>query len=135
DFSASTLSYSIAPSIPGPSVRVQLLNVSSTFKHHKWARQAPPASYFASESVCRAGQAIRQHGTARHQATFIHAVSNSIHCLWVTGADGSSRVLPLVCVACDCDLDLFHLANCPSGETKLRRQQLQQRLVSVLERQ
>jgi hypothetical protein len=62
----------------------------------------------ASEAMIELGRAVLQHGTAKHQSTFLLVATNSIHCYWT--AAGS--LTQLHCKGCDEPRSLGHLLDC-----------------------
>src|SRR5680860_509767 len=54
------------------------------------------------------GRAVLQSGKAKHQSTFLHVATNSIHCYWA--ADG--QLTQLHCTGCDEPRSLSHLLDC-----------------------
>ena len=63
---------------------------------------------FACEAMVELGRAALQSGTAKHQRTFLHVATNSIHCYWSKGG----ALTQLQCQGCDAPRSLGHLIDC-----------------------
>jgi hypothetical protein len=74
-----------------------------------------PQGALASEAMVELGRAVLQSGSAKHQSTFLHVATNSIHCYWA--ADGTFSELN--CRGCGVTRSLGHLLNCLHSNSAL----------------
>ena len=79
------------------------------------------------------GQVVLQHGTPHLQSSFLHIVTNSIHCFWQKDeVTGHSKLARVQCSECEEPLTLSHLSSCIKSTATAFRQHLQADIVRLL---
>jgi hypothetical protein len=81
---------------------------AAELKHWRGLAGDIPQGALAGEAMIELGRAVLQHGTAKHQSTFLHVATNSIHCYW-SAADSLTQ---LHCKGCGEPRSLGHLLDC-----------------------
>jgi hypothetical protein len=98
----------------------------------KWTAKVEGQGYLAGPATMELGRIVLRHGTAAHQATFVHVATNSIEYHWLTAADNTSSLQRVLCAPCHAVLSLAHLAECPRAISAVFRSQLRRDIISLL---
>ena len=81
---------------------------AAELQHWRGLAGGIPQGALAGEAMVELGRVVLQSGTPKHQRTFLHVATNSIHCYWA--ADAS--LAQLHCRDCDKPRSLGHLIDC-----------------------
>ena len=92
----------------------QLKSAELEYWHGLTAGDVPQGA-LASEAMVELGCAVMQSGTAKHQCTFLHVATNSMHSYWAA----DNTLSQLHCRGCDRPRSLGHLIDCLSSNSGL----------------
>ena len=107
-----------------------------------WQRKIDGSEYFASQAALDTGRMVLRYGSAQHQSSFVHIVTNSIHRPWApsmrAGTDRDT-VQQLLCAECSVArpstiLTPEHVSECPSQLGVDYRDQLHDSIIQLLQR-